>query len=139
MRISMELFPIDILKLIYEKKISIKEAEEIENFWRDHHPVRTLEEYEKGLLLTHAENNAFNIGLVKQLARWRYEGWPKICPLCKKKLVIEKWGLMYKKVGNRIKLVHIDCSDDYLRMLGYTAEEMGDGYTKTKPVSTLAP
>lgn len=122
---------IDLLYLLYHKKITEKQAYKLYNKAID----CPDDKYPRKLLsLSKAEWTAQDFGY-RTIARWRYEGWPKKCPLCKRKLVIEKYGWMNKKVGNRRKLAHVDCSDDYLRMLGYTAEEMGYGDTKIKPVT----
>ena len=111
---------VNILKLLYEKKITEKEAYKIYDDVMKYDNSQWIEL----LGLTRYEAAAYSFGF-QTIARWRYKGWPTKCTLCKKKLVIEKYGWMNKKVGNRRKLAHIDCSEDYLRMLGYTSVEMG--------------
>jgi hypothetical protein len=44
------------------------------------------------------------------MARWRYEGWPKMCPTCAKEVEnIEKGGWVVRTIDGGPRLVHLPC------------------------------
>ena len=121
-------FPIDILKLLYEKKISEDEAYdlkgEIVSFFHKEKTTQTLRELMK---MDHYEWTATVHCGLSNTAKFRYEGWPERCPFCHRKIIKEKGGWRCKGNGPVYgPFAHISCDENYLRKIGYTEEEIAD-------------
>jgi hypothetical protein len=102
----------DILELIYNEKISLKEAyrlcdemiEEVHRGERDPHwwPVLGLSDYEA---------TAFAHGAsLENLVKLRYEGWPTICSRCRLPLDYTLYGWLFDgSDDDTLRLKHIVC------------------------------
>jgi hypothetical protein len=98
---------IDLLKELYEKKITEDQAYDIfdEVVDRAHkgklsHPINEeikLDKYEWTA-------SCHGIGF-KTIAKWRYEGWPNTCPVCKKSINYKD----YHWATKNNKLFHHEC------------------------------
>ncbi len=99
----------NLLKEIYEKKITEKEAEDI---WLN---VEGSNAYAQIGINTYKERLAVDAIPFKILAKWRYEGWPTVCAICNKPCDMDKnEGYPVKKwrVNNKIKrnfIIHKEC------------------------------
>ena len=104
----------DILREIYDKKITEKQAEAL------------VEEALEKAATQDFDLLGFDLGTewtalalhgisYKTVARWRYEGWPNVCVVCKKKLDVKNGNWMALKsvlIHNQAKrnvIVHWDC------------------------------
>lgn len=58
------------------------------------------------------------------IAKWRYEGWPTACNKCGRKIIKEKYGWRCKIIDGKECLVHIDCSEKYLKSIGYSENDL---------------
>ncbi len=79
----------DILKRLYENQISEKEAEKIvDEMIERFHAGKSKNSIEEILQLDTYEYTAWMYGAsLRIIAKWRYEGWPKRCAVCRNKLV----------------------------------------------------
>ena len=108
--------PIDLLSAVYNRIISADEAEDlmVEGNKRWHDGLLPYYESEYfGLSEKEytAHGNAAGLGFI---ARWRYEGWPTQCHICKKPLDSDKyyWAVTTDAEGKN-HLAHIDCMPKY--------------------------
>lgn len=113
-KINKQLLKRDILKEIYEKKITEKEASD---FLKK--ALESEEDNAVNLMGLNLENEWTALMLhdisYAVLAKWRYEGWPSICAICHEKLDIDKGGwkaFRSLKINNKILknvLAHWEC------------------------------
>jgi len=98
----------DILTELYNGAISDDEASSIFLQITDSPKVGDAPEL---LGMSHQEYTAFLHGVrFAELAKWRHEGWPDVCPKCGKKIDITKPGWFAKKKGKRHVIFHApDC------------------------------
>jgi hypothetical protein len=96
----------DILKEIHEGTLSVEEADAIYDSIGE--PAGPPHAHDL-LGLSPAESTAFGIVGFDELARWRYSGWPNVCPVCGQEIAVEKFGWWPKEVDGRHRLVHISC------------------------------
>ncbi len=60
--------------------------------------------------LSFIEETAYGHLRPDELAKWRYEGWPNICPACGKEIQnLEKLGWVVKRKDGDPRLVHLAC------------------------------
>jgi len=105
----------NILKEIYEKKITEQDAydfyEQVMNT-----DIKNVETF-LGCSISEWTAFIWNWVPLSTIAQWRYEGWPDICAICGKNIVIEKgeWTILKEeKINNKIVknvIVHCDCYD----------------------------
>ena len=97
----------DILKEIYEQKITEEQAYSLKDQVVDKfHEGRFKTSIANELNMDKYEWTAKCHGIdFDIIAKWRYEGWPKICSKCKKPINYKDFGWLAK--GN--KLTHIKC------------------------------
>ena len=101
----------DILTELYNGSISKDEAEDIfEQIIKHMIGTREVAPAPELLGMSHQEWMAHGdgVGLV-ELAKWRYEGWPDVCPKCGKKIDITRPGWFAKRKGKRHALFHLSC------------------------------
>lgn len=99
----------DILADITKGSVSLEEAESIYD-----HIMDSPEAFQAAELLglTRVEWTAFCQGIgFDVLARWRYQGWPDICPQCNRKVELEKIGWLIKQKGNEYVIIHVKWLD----------------------------
>ena len=119
---------IDILKQLYQKKITEDRAYDIKDKASMDFHIGNLKEYPYVYLnLDNYERTAASNCDLSRIAKWRYEGWPEKCPKCGKKIIKEKFGWHCNEVNEKEHLVHIDCSDEYLKSIGYTDDDLKIG------------
>jgi hypothetical protein len=96
----------DILKELYYNQISEAQAYEICDS-----VVGTDEFREPGLFgMDDTEWTAWGQGVgFVAIAKWRYEGWPRICPVCGREIEVKKFGWMAKPADAGHQLIHIPC------------------------------
>lgn len=84
----------DILKRLYENQISEKEAEKIvDEMIERFHAGKLKNSIEEIFQLDTYEYTAWMYGAsLRIIAKWRYEGWPKRCAVCRNKLDYKKGG-----------------------------------------------
>jgi hypothetical protein len=108
--------PLDLLFAVYNGTISGDEAENL--------MIEATRRWHKGLLLCH-EPEYFGISKkeytaschaasLASVAKWRYDGWPTECFICKKPLDSDKycWGVVEDDKGND-HLAHVGCMPTY--------------------------
>lgn len=96
----------DILQEIYDGSISSEQAEKAYDAAMDADVTHAADE----LGLSDIEFASYGKVGFEELARWRYEGWPDICPTCGRKIEnIEKGGWVVKRINGAPRLVHIAC------------------------------
>ncbi len=112
----------DLLKEVYEKKITEKEAQD---FWLN---VEGADYFEQIGIKTLKERLAVHSIPFKVIAKWRYEGWPNICFICKEICDMDKnEGSIVEEfyVNNKINrniIIHWACLGAYYeRFKGLTA------------------
>jgi hypothetical protein len=97
----------NVLKEIYERKITEVQAEEILN--------AVLDSPEAGLVATllgfsNVEWTAYaQGGSLDEIATWRYVGWPKNCVICGLPISVGSFGWFVVDVSGASKLKHIMC------------------------------
>lgn len=108
---------IDLLKMLYEKKITLDEAYDLRDDAVDRAHAGEFGDIDDYLGFDSYErsSNADTIGLDK-LADFRYHGWTKTCYKCGRKVIKEKFGWWFDMdtKGNPL-LRHLSCEDDYLK------------------------
>jgi len=120
-------FPIDLLRLLYEKEISEDEAYKLESQGLVLLKNSTMQDIYNQFKIDNYEWTAIaGYGLMSEVSKWRYEGWPERCPLCKRRIIKEKFGWMHKPKYPHFSIVHISCDESYLKQIGYTEEEIAD-------------
>ena len=100
---------IDLLNLLYSKKIDVDEAIDIVLAANDaYHNNENSLPYNEELMLDKYEWTAQGQGAqLNVIAKWRYEGWPRICAGCGCSIDYTKFGWFVK---NNM-LYHIHCLD----------------------------
>lgn len=98
----------DVLRELYEREISLDEADDIFESITSSPRVRKWGNL-MGLSLAEATASAHAVPF-DVIARWRYEGWPNVCVKCGKQIPVERigWWAGSKKRG-RFVLQHIAC------------------------------
>ena len=98
----------DILKQVFDDSSSLAEAESGYDQVMDSSEAAHVAEI---LGLNRIEWTAFGHGVpFDELAKWRYNGWPDVCPLCNRKVDIEKFGWMAKGENGHHVIMHLSCS-----------------------------
>jgi hypothetical protein len=96
----------NLLKELYDGNISVEQAYDI----YDAAVNASVGDWAEPLELSDAEATAYAHGVgFAELARWRYEGWPNVCPICGKEIEVEKFGWWAKEIDEGHRLVHITC------------------------------
>lgn len=99
---------IDLLKEVYEGRLTDDEAEEV--YMSYMYQCEGEWDFLDLLTLSRNECNA-NASSVywSSIAKWRYEGWPDLCRVCGKPLVLDKWGVWLDDSQEDEWLMHLDC------------------------------
>lgn len=98
---------VDLLKKLYFKNMTGEESELLLDEVVDNPYIdRNWDELFK---LDKYEYHAAGTGSFKDIAYWRYNGWPKRCCLCNKKIYIENLDWIVCEHNNRPRLSHLTC------------------------------
>ena len=98
----------DILKELSDGSVSPAEAERIYDAIMDAGKI----DYAVALGLNNLESTAFGYGVpLHELSKWRKDGWPKNCAVCKRPLDVSKGGWMATHVdaSGHHMIIHIPC------------------------------
>lgn len=96
----------DILKGLYDGSISVEQAYD----FYDAAVESAVADWAEPLELSDPEATAHSHGVgFAELARWRYEGWPNVCPVCGQEIEVKKFGWLAKEADGGHRLVHIAC------------------------------
>jgi len=97
----------DILAELHNGSTSPEEAYSFYDKIMDSEPSSQVKEL---LGLRDPEWTAFCHGVgLRQLADWRYGGWPQLCARCKQPLNIEDYGWFAKQEKGETVIVHVAC------------------------------
>lgn len=110
---------IDLLKMLYEKQITLEEAYDLRDDAVDRAHAGEFEDISKylGFDVWEVSSNA-NVAGLENLAKLRYEGWAETCYKCRRKIIKEKGGWWFDMDENdSLLLRHISCEDKYLKQV----------------------
>lgn len=104
----------DILKLLYNREITKEEAydiiDNIIQISNDYYEKYNIKEFDLAWYIgfNQYEYTAYCHGVdLSTLVKWRYEGWPTKCYLCKKEIDYKQYNWTVIKSGK--ELIHVEC------------------------------
>lgn len=103
---------IDLLSMVYYDDVSEEEAQRIlDSTICDFHVGKLKINIPSELMLNNYEWTAICHGVhLNVIAKWRVDGWPRKCSVCKREIDYRKYGWTIKSD----KLCHVICSNENL-------------------------
>lgn len=101
----------DILEGVWNKRLTTEQAygqiDEIVKEGHEEGPVGAEYDIAADIGMDNDEYSAFlNATDLDAMARWRYEGWPTSCLICRQEIIPKQGGWVSKQINNTWGLVH---------------------------------
>lgn len=110
---------IDLLKMLHENQITLDEAYDLKDEAVDKFASGEIKNWTSYLGLDLYETAALMSSTrLKDVEKFRYEGWSNSCIQCGKKIIKEKGGWWVDRDQNDNPVLrHLSCEDSYLKQV----------------------